>query len=55
MAGFALAKGLGLRRSLWVYAITELVLLVTIRDNLTLNVLMLVCPVDSIKAWQMVH
>jgi len=53
--GFFLAHYLGLRRSLLVFAATELLLLLTIRDNLTLNVLMLVCPVDAVKAWQMIH
>ncbi|MCA1567289.1 MAG: DUF2585 family protein [Acidobacteria bacterium] len=53
--GFALARRLGLRRALVAFAITELVLLVWIRDSLLLNVLMLLYPVDAIKAWQMNH
>jgi hypothetical protein len=53
--GFALAQPLGWRRSAILFIITELVLLVWVRDNLTLNILMLTWPVEAIKAWQMVH
>lgn len=51
--GFVLAHRIGARRSLIVFALTEAALLVTIRDNLTLNVLMLLWPVEGVKAWQM--
>ena len=50
--------GLGLARRLPVWATIalavgfELLTLAVIRDNLTLNVLMLVWPVAAIKAWQ---
>ncbi|HEY2251595.1 MAG TPA: DUF2585 family protein, partial [Planctomycetaceae bacterium] len=40
--GFVLARRLGLRRSIILFVLTELILLALIRDNLTLNVLMLV-------------
>jgi len=53
--GFMLARYLGWRRSVILFVVTELVLLVWIRDNLTLNVLMLTCPIEAIKSWQMVH
>lgn len=54
-AGFLLARKLGLKWSLAVFIGAELVLLLWVRDNLTLNVLMLIYPIESIKAWQMVH
>ncbi len=50
--GFELARRLGFRRSLLVFVATEIVLLFWIRDNLTLNVVMLIYPIEAIKAWQ---
>jgi hypothetical protein len=51
--GFLLARQLGLRRSIVVFVLTEVVLLIWIRDSLLLNILMLIYPVDEVKAWQM--
>jgi hypothetical protein len=53
LIGFMIAKRLGLRRSLLVFLGLELILIFWIRDSLLLEILMLVSPVDSIKAWQM--
>jgi hypothetical protein len=53
--GFLLARRLGWRRALVVFALTEIVLLFWIRDSLLLSVVMLVYPVDALKAWQAGH
>ena len=53
--GFAVAGYLGFRRSLMVFVVTEVILLIWIRDNLSLNLLMLMYPIDAIKAWQIIH
>jgi hypothetical protein len=53
LAGFLLARQLGVRRSLIVFALVELVLTLWIHDSLLLQILMLIHPVDVIKAWQM--
>lgn len=53
--GFFIAQRLGLRRSLLAFAVTELVLLIWIRDSLLLEILMLIHPIDWLKAWQMGH
>ena len=55
LAGFWIASALGWRRTLAIYVAVELLLLVTIRDNLTLNVVMLLFPLDAVRAWQMGH
>lgn len=52
MAGFWLAGRLPWRVSLGLGIGLELIALVAIRDNLTLNVLMLLWPVEAIKDWQ---
>ena len=51
--GFALARRLGFRRSLAVFILTEVVLIIWIRDSLILNVVMLIYPIEAVKAWQM--
>ena len=50
--GFVLAARLGWRASFLIFVVTETILLFWIRDNLTLNVLMLIYPSEAIKAWQ---
>ncbi len=53
IVGYLLARRLGFRNSIVFFLLTELILLLTIRDSLLLNVLMLVWPVEAIKWWQM--
>lgn len=53
--GFVLARRLGFWKTFALFIATELVLLWLIRDNLTLNVIMLIHPVESIKTWQSVN
>jgi hypothetical protein len=53
LVGFMIARRLGLRRSLITFAAFELILIVWIRDSLLLEILMLVFPIDSIRAFQM--
>lgn len=50
--GFALARRLPIRATIAVAIGFELLALAVIRDNLTLNVWMLVSPNDAIRAWQ---
>lgn len=50
--GVVLAQYLGPRRTIIAYVLIELFMLVWIRDNLTLNVLMLFYPIEAIKTWQ---
>ena len=53
--GFVLARRLGVWRSAALFVVVEVALALTVRDNLSLNILMLIHPVEAIKAWQMVH
>lgn len=50
--GFLAARKLPLWMSLAAVAVLEIVPLLVIRDNLTLNVWMLIAPNESIRAWQ---
>jgi hypothetical protein len=50
--GFVLARHLGFRRTFVLFVLTEVALAILIRDNLTLNILMLIYPIDAVKEWQ---
>ncbi len=50
--GFYLARKLGLWWSIAVFVSVELLMLWFIRDDLALNVLMLLWPIDAIRRWQ---
>jgi len=50
--GFIAASRLPVWTTVLLTIVMELVVLYYIRDNLTLNILMLVYPLDSIKHWQ---
>jgi hypothetical protein len=50
--GFLAARRLPLWASVAIVLALELVPLLAIRDNLTLNVLMLLAPQDTIRSWQ---
>src|SRR5262245_30206090 len=51
--GFVFASRFSWKTSLAFFVAVELLLLIFIRDNLTLNVLMLFFPIEGIKQWQL--
>jgi uncharacterized membrane protein len=53
--GIVVARRLGLARTFVVACLIEAILLVTIRDNLLLNIIMLFFPMESIRTWQSGH
>ena len=53
--GFMVARKLGWRRSIVLFFAVEAVLLIWIRDSLLLEIIMLIHPMNSIKAWQLGH
>jgi len=50
--GFWIARRIGWKWSIALFIALELISLACIRDNLTLNVIMLIHPVQAIKQWQ---
>ena len=52
MAGFWLARRLPPWGSLALVVVLEVAVVLVIRDNLTLNILMLLYPIDAIRRWQ---
>jgi hypothetical protein len=53
MAGFWIARKAPVWVSVGVFVAVEVLLAVVIRDNLTLNILMLIHPFEAIKRWQL--
>jgi len=52
LLGFALTTCVRWYWSVVFFIATELVMLFMIRDNLTLNVIMLIYPIDAVREWQ---
>jgi hypothetical protein len=52
---YLVVRLLGFRLAFALFVIVELALAWMVRGNLTLNVIMLIYPIDIIKQWQMVH
>ena len=53
MGGFWMARRLPVWGTVAFIVVVELLLALTIRDNLALNILMLIHPIDAIKQWQL--
>ena len=53
MVGFWMASRLLIWTTVTCVVLVEVALAIIIRDNLTLNILMLIHPVDAIRLWQM--
>ena len=50
--GFLFASRARLGTGIAVVSVTEVRCFLWVRDNLTVNVIMLIHPIDAIKAWQ---
>lgn len=51
--GFVIASRVSWKFAVVLYVVFELLALYLVRDNLTLNILMFLCPLDAIKEWQL--
>ncbi len=51
--GFVIAYKVGFWRSLAIFVATEVALILTIKDSLIINIVMLLYPLEAIKQWQM--
>lgn len=52
-SGFVFARYLRFWRSLLFFLATEAILILTIKDSLIINIVMLLFPIQAIKDWQM--
>ena len=52
MSGFWIARRLPVWTSVALVIVLEVFVVVMIRDNLTLNILMLLYPIDAVRRWQ---
>lgn len=51
--GFIAAYYLGWKKSVILFVFIEVIMIVSIRDSLLLNVIMLLTPIEGIKEWQL--
>ena len=51
--GFIVAYYLGLKKSIILFIIVELLMILILRDSLLLNVITLLFPIEAIKEWQL--
>ncbi len=50
--GFLIVQKLGLWKSVALFILTEIILILTIKDSLVINIIMIIYPLDFIKEWQ---
>ena len=53
LIGFWIARRVGVRGSIILFLLVELILILWIHDSLLLQMLMLIRPIEAIKSWQL--
>ena len=53
LLGFWIARRVGMRGSIILFLLVEVILILWIHDSLLLQLLMLIRPVEAVKSWQM--